>query len=113
LASDSFGDIADGNVGEFVKFLPGVSLGFSGGHAATISLGGMPPESTPITIDGNRVASAQTDRAIELDQISINNMSRVEIVRSQNADAPANGIGGTVKPDPQDPRSSARIRPTP
>ncbi|MSU51753.1 MAG: TonB-dependent receptor [Opitutus sp.] len=97
LSTDTFGDIADGNVGEFVKFLPGVSLGFSGGHASSISLGGMPPESTPITIDGNRVASAAAEtRAIQLDQISINNMSRVEVVRSQNPDAPANGIGGTV-----------------
>ena len=52
VSTDSFGDIADGNVGEFVKFMPGVSLGFSGGHAASISVGGMPPESTPIMIDG-------------------------------------------------------------
>lgn len=97
LSTDTFGDIADGNVGEFVKFLPGVSLGFSGGHASSISLGGMPPESTPIMIDGNSVASAAAEtRAIQLDQISINNMSRVEVVRSQNADSPANGIGGTV-----------------
>ena len=29
VATESFGDVADGNVGEFVKFLPGVSLGFS------------------------------------------------------------------------------------
>lgn len=97
LSADSFGDIADGNVGEFVKFLPGVSLGFSGGHASSISVGGMPPESTPISIDGNRVASAAAEtRAVQLDQISINNMSRVEVIRSQNPDSPASGIGGSV-----------------
>ncbi len=97
VATDSFGDIADGNVGEFVKFLPGVSLGFSGGHASSISIGGLPPEATPITIDGNRVASAAAEtRAIQLDQISINNMARVEVVRSPTPDLPASGIGGTV-----------------
>lgn len=97
VATDAFGDIADGNVGEFVKFLPGISLGFSGGHASSISVGGLPPESTPITIDGNRVASAAGEtRAVQLDQISINNMSRVEVVRSQNPDSPASSIGGTV-----------------
>ncbi|MBL9200568.1 MAG: TonB-dependent receptor [Opitutaceae bacterium] len=96
-STDAFGDIADGNVGEFVKFLPGVSLGFSGGHAASISVGGMPPESTPIMIDGNRVASATAEtRQVQLDQISINNMARVEVVRSQNPDNPASGIGGSV-----------------
>lgn len=97
VATDTFGDIADGNVGEFVKFLPGVSLGFSGGHASSISIGGLPPDSTPITVDGNRLASAAAEtRAIQLDQISINNMSRVEVTRSQNPDSPANGIGGSV-----------------
>jgi iron complex outermembrane receptor protein len=97
LSTDSFGDIADGNVGEFVKFLPGVSLGFSGGHAASISVGGMPPDSTPIMIDGNRVASATAEtRQVQLDQISINNMARVEVIRSQNPDSPASGIGGSV-----------------
>lgn len=97
VATDTFGDIADGNVGEFVKFLPGVSLGFSGGHAASISVGGMPPESTPIMIDGNRVASATAEtRQVQLDQISINNMARVEVVRSQNPDSSASGIGGSV-----------------
>lgn len=97
VSTDSFGDIADGNVGEFVKFMPGVSLGFSGGHAASISVGGMPPESTPIMIDGNRVASATAEtRQVQLDQISINNMARVEVIRSQNPDSPASGIGGSV-----------------
>jgi TonB-dependent receptor len=99
VATDTFGDIADGNVGEFVKFLPGVSLGFTGGQASSISIGGLPPESTPITIDGNGVASVGftgETRAIQLDQISINNMSRVEVSRSQNPDSPANGIGGSV-----------------
>jgi hypothetical protein len=57
----------------------------------------MPPEATPIMIDGNRVASASAEtRAVQLDQISINNMSRVEVSRSQNPDNAASGIGGTV-----------------
>ena len=58
VSSDTFGDTADGNVGEFVKFLPGVSLGYTGGQASAISLGGVPADFTPITIDGNRLASA-------------------------------------------------------
>jgi len=92
MSTDTVGDIADGNVGEFVKFLPGISLGFSGGHAASISVGGLPPESTPIMIDGNRVASATAEtRQVQLDQISINNMARVEVIRSQNPDNPASG----------------------
>lgn len=97
VAADSFGDISDGNVGEFVKFIPGVTLGFTGGQASSISIGGLPPASTPITIDGSRIASAAGEtRAIQLDQISLNNMARVEVERTLNADSPADAIGGSV-----------------
>lgn len=97
VAAGAFGENSDGNLGEFVKFIPGVTLGFTGGQASTISIGGLPPESTPITIDGNRIASAAGEtRAIQLDQISLNNMAQVEVERSQNADSPADAIGGSV-----------------
>ncbi len=99
VSTDSFGDIAEGNVGEFVKFLPGVTLYRDGSDGRSISLGGVPPNGTPILIDGHGIASAASsnpERTIELEQISINNVSRVEITRSQNPDTPANAIGGTV-----------------
>jgi iron complex outermembrane receptor protein len=99
VAADSFGDIAEGNVGEFAKFLPGVTLARNGSDGVNISLGGVPPSSTPIMVDGNSLASASSSnasRTVELEQVSITSMSRVEITRSQNPDSPANAIGGTV-----------------
>jgi TonB-dependent receptor len=99
VATDSFGDIAEGNVGEFAKFLPGVTLNRDGSDGRSISLGGVPPSGTPIMVDGNGLASAASSsgsRTVELEQISITSMSRVEITRSQNPDSPANAIGGTV-----------------
>lgn len=99
VAADSFGDIAEGNVGEFAKFLPGVTLNRDGSDGRSISLGGVPPSGTPIMVDGNTLASAASSsasRTVELEQISITSMSRVEITRSQTPDSPANAIGGTV-----------------
>lgn len=99
VSTDSFGDIAEGNVGEFVKFLPGVTLERDGSDGRSISLGGVPVDSTPISVDGNALASAASssgNRTVELEQISINNASRIEISRSQNADSPASAIGGSV-----------------
>ncbi len=99
VATDSFGDIAEGNVGEFAKFLPGVTLNRDGSDGRSISLGGVPPGSTPIMVDGNSLASAASSgggRQVEFEQISITSMSRVEVSRSQNPDTPANAIGGTV-----------------
>jgi len=99
VATDSFGDIAEGNVGEFAKFLPGVTLNRSGSDGFSISLGGVPSGATPIMVDGNPLSSAASSggsRTVELEQISISTSSRVEVNRSQTPDSPANAIGGTV-----------------
>jgi iron complex outermembrane recepter protein len=99
MSTDSFGEIAEGNVGDFAKFLPGVTIDYGGGGARGISVGGVPTSSTPVMIDGNLLASAASSsptREIELEQVSINNMSRVEVSRSPNADSPASAIGGWV-----------------
>lgn len=99
VATDSFADIADGNVGEFAKFLPGVVLNRNGSDGTTISLGGVPPSGTPILVDGNGLASAASSNAsrqIEFENMSINSMARVEIDRSPMPDSPASAIGGSV-----------------
>lgn len=99
ISTDSFGEIAEGNVGDFAKFLPGVTIDYGGGGARGISVGGVPASGTPVMIDGNLLASAASSsptRLVELEQVSINNMSRVEVSRSPNADSPASAIGGWV-----------------
>ena len=99
VATDSFADIADGNVGEFAKFLPGVILNRNGSDGNTLSLGGVPPSGTPILMDGVGLASAASSnpsRQIEFENISINSFSRVEVNRSPMPDSPASAIGGSV-----------------
>ena len=46
ISTDSFGEIAEGNVGDFAKFLPGVTIDYGGGGARGISVGGVPTSST-------------------------------------------------------------------
>jgi len=99
VAADAFGDVGEGNVGEFVKYLPGVSINYGAGDAATMVLRGLPPSFTPVTIDGVSMASAAssgTSRQFEFEQVSINNAARVEITKSQIPSLPANSIGGSL-----------------
>jgi hypothetical protein len=37
VSTDEFGHVAEGNVGEFLKFLPGVTVEYGGGYARGIS----------------------------------------------------------------------------
>lgn len=108
--TDAYGVIAQGNIGEFVKFLPGVTIGYggsssaggnysSGADANTISIRGYNANETAVTMDGIPIANAAPgtlDPAIGLDMLSINNASRIEVIKVPTPDQPNAGIGGTV-----------------
>ena len=99
VAADAFGDVAEGNVGEFVKFLPGVSIEYGAGDARAMTLRGLPPEFTPVTVDGVSMASAASSsasRVFEFEQVSINNAARVEVIKTPIPSMPANSIGGSL-----------------
>ncbi len=98
VAADEFGDTTEGNVGELVKFLPGVSIDYTGADARFVSVRGMPNFGTAVMIDGNRMASASAgfSRGTEFDQVSLNNMARIEVAKSPLPDTPADTIGGSV-----------------
>ncbi len=115
VATDEFGDIAEGNVAEFLKFLPGVNIDYAGGNAREISLNGVPGDYVPVTLDGFGLASAVgggaggTNRAVGLDQVSINNLSRIEVAFSPTPDSQGNALAGSVNLVPRS--SFERTRP--
>ena len=115
VATDEFGDIAEGNVAEFMKFMPGVNIDYAGGNARDISLNGVPSTNVPVTLDGFGLASAVgggaggTSRGIGLDQVAINNLSRIEVSFSPTPDAQGSALAGSVNLVPRS--SFERTRP--
>lgn len=99
VAADAFGDIAEGNIGEFMKFIPGVSVEYGAGDASALVLRGIPSEYNAVTMDGNELASTAgygASREFSLEQVSIANASRVEVIKSQLPSNWANALGGSV-----------------
>lgn len=104
VAADAFGYVTKGNVGEFVKFLPGVQVQYGGQYinpadAAYVSVRGYGADNTAIMIDGVPVSNpspASLARAVGLDMLSINNASRVELTKVATPDMPANSAGGSI-----------------
>ncbi|HUR59894.1 MAG TPA: carboxypeptidase regulatory-like domain-containing protein, partial [Opitutaceae bacterium] len=62
VSSDIFGDVTDGNVGEFLKYLPGVDLDYVESEARGPKLGGMEGQYVGVSFDGIRTASADANR---------------------------------------------------
>ncbi len=107
VATDEFGDIAEGNVAEFLKFLPGVNIDYAGGNARDVSIDGVPGDYVPVTLDGFSLASAVgggaggTNRSVGLDQVSINNLSRVEVNFSPTPESQGTALAGSVNMVPR------------
>jgi len=98
VAADEFGTIADGNVGELLKFLPGITAEFNSGEPRQIGMNGTPSANLPVTVNGFGLASAQasTTRAVELYSVSTNNLSRIEVVYSPTPESPGSALAGSV-----------------
>ncbi|MES2697520.1 MAG: carboxypeptidase regulatory-like domain-containing protein [Verrucomicrobiota bacterium] len=104
VAADEFGAVAEGNVGEFLKFLPGITIDYVGGDARTISMNGVPPNNVPVTVDGFSLASAQssgTSRTVELEQVSINNIARIEVAYTPTPETTGSALAGAVNMVPR------------
>jgi iron complex outermembrane receptor protein len=99
VASDAFGDVTEGNVAEFMKFLPGVTIDYSDASPNAVAVRGFDPNMTAVSMDGSQLANASgsaANRAFLFTQVSVNNMSRVEVTKVPTPANPADGISGTV-----------------
>ncbi|MES2695134.1 MAG: TonB-dependent receptor [Verrucomicrobiota bacterium] len=103
VSSDHFGDVAEGNVGEFLKNMPGVDLEYVGPDSRGPRLRGMDPEYVGVSVDGMKMASGDASqgvsggaRSFSFDQVSVNSIDRIEVNYTVSADQDANAPAGTI-----------------
>jgi TonB-dependent receptor len=96
VALDEYGDLGQENVGDFLRFLPGLTIGSAGLTASEISVRGLPADTTQIMVDGNVVTSSEAGRVVPPHIVSLANVTRAEVTKVPTPDAPAGGLGGTV-----------------
>ena len=69
VAADEFGAASEGDIGEFLKYLPGVSMDYLAGDARQVSLGGVEFNYTPVTFGGFGMTNGNqggTNRGVSL-----------------------------------------------
>lgn len=98
VAIDEFGDRGAENIGEFLLFLPGVSVTTSGSEPTTVAMRGFPGSNTGLTIDGAESTATfnGNSRALDLREVPFSNVSRVEVTKVPTPDMPATGLGGSI-----------------
>ncbi|MDO8542189.1 MAG: TonB-dependent receptor [Opitutaceae bacterium] len=103
VSSDHFGDVAEGNVGEFLKNMPGVDLEYVGPDSRGPRLRGLDPQYVGVSVDGFKMASGDASqgsaagaRSFSFDQVSVNSIDRIEVNYTSSADMDANAPAGTI-----------------
>lgn len=98
ISMDEFVDMADGNIGEFLKYIPGVNIQYNPFFASSVSLRGMPSSGTLVQFDGVPTAPSFTGntRQFDLNTAASANIDRIEISKVPTPDMPANAVGGSV-----------------
>lgn len=90
-------DLGEGNIGEFLKYVPGVYLGQNPQSPGSVSIRGMPDTGTLVTTNGMEVAAnGITGRATDISLAATGNIDRIEVTKVPTPDMPANAVGGGV-----------------
>lgn len=104
VSADEFGHVAEGNVAEFMKFLPGIAIDYAGGNALEISINGVPSANVPVTVGGFNLAAAEgtgTSRSVQAGFASTNNLSRIEVSYSPTPETQGSALAGSVNMVPR------------
>ncbi len=102
IAIDAYGPIADGNLAQFLQFLPGVdNAGLINGEVGSFGVRGMEQALSTVTMDGSSLAAANAagtygDRSFPIDIVPAEMIDSVRLTKSPTPDMPADSIGGNV-----------------
>jgi TonB-dependent receptor len=114
VSADQIGRFPDANVGDAIKRIPGITMQNDQGEARNIIIRGLAPELNSVTLNGDRIPSAEGDnRRVQMDLIPSDMVQTIEVNKTLTPDMDADAIGGSVnlvtRAAPNGPRVSATL----
>lgn len=104
VSADEYAAMTEGGVGELLKAVPGMAVNIGGGgEPVQLTMNGVPPSAVPVSINGFSLAgaSAGTGRHVPIEQISMNNISRIEVAFTPTPETTGSALAGTVNMVPR------------
>jgi TonB-dependent receptor len=97
ISSDQVGRFPDANVGDALKRVPGITMQNDQGEARNIIIRGLAPSLNSVTLNGDRIPSAEGDnRNVQMDLIPSDMISTIQVSKTLTPDMDADAIGGSV-----------------
>ena len=97
ISADQIGRFPDSNIGDALKRVPGIAMQTDQGEARNIVVRGLASELNSVTLNGNRIPSAEGDnRKVQMDVIPSDMIQTIEVNKTLTPDMDADAIGGSV-----------------
>lgn len=110
ISADQIGRFPDGNIGDAIKRVPGITMQNDQGEARNIIIRGMGPELNAVNFNGERIPSAEGDnRRVQMDLIPADMIQTVEVNKTLTAEMDADAIGGSVNLISRAPSNGLRL----
>lgn len=97
VSADQVGKFPDSNIGDALKRINGVNVQYDQGEARFGQVRGTSADLTSVTVNGNRMPSAEGDtRNVQLDLIPADMIQTIELNKVVTSDMDGDAIGGEI-----------------
>lgn len=97
VSADQVGKFPDSNIGDALKRINGVNVQYDQGEARFGQVRGTAADLTSVTVNGNRIPSAEGDtRNVQLDLIPADMIQTIELNKVVTSDMDGDAIGGEI-----------------
>jgi hypothetical protein len=97
VSEEQFGAMLDGNIGQALQRLPGLSVDESqDGSQGAINIRGIAGEYNSVQIDGNTIPSSGGNRDFNPRNMAADGVTTIEVIKAPTPDRDGDAIGGIV-----------------
>lgn len=96
ISAEDLGKFPDTNLAEALQRISGVTISRSNGEGSQITVRGFGPEFNLVTLNGRQMPGTGFTRSYNLEDLSAEGVSRLELYKTTRADKPSGGLGATV-----------------
>lgn len=97
VSADQVGKFPDSNIGDALKRINGINVQYDQGEARFGQVRGTSADMSSVTIDGNRIPSAEGEtRNVQLDLIPSDMIQMIEVNKVITSDMDGDAIGGSI-----------------
>ncbi|KKO49441.1 TonB-dependent receptor [Arsukibacterium sp. MJ3] len=96
ISAEEMGKFPDTNLAESLQRITGVSVSRVNGEGSQITVRGFGPEFNLVTLNGRQMPGTGYTRSYNLENLSAEGVSALEVFKTSRAETPSGGLGATV-----------------